>query len=153
MFKSRLSQWKCCYLSMEDRLSLIKFVLCLILIYFLCVCVLPMRVWNQLYSLMSRFPWSGTDERRKLHLVDWRTMTSPCDREGVGLGISELSSTNVALLAKWVYRYVNDRNHLWRKIVSTKNGSNQNRMILVINQSSRRSSLFNLIIFIIGRNS
>lgn len=151
MFRAQLSQWKCWYLSMEGRLILLKFVLCSLSIYSLSVKVLLMRVQNNLQSFMSRFLWGRTDERRKLHLVDWKTMALPC--ENGGLGVMDLANMNAALLAKRVYRYANNRDHLWRRVVCAKSGLDQGRMLLVINQVSRRSVLFNLLGIIMGRNN
>lgn len=118
IFRSILFQWKCRHLFMADRCILLKSVLCSIPVYILSLRVLPMRVRTTLHGLMSRFLWGGSDERRKLHLVDWQTVTHPCNQEG--LGVTDLSVMNVALLAKWVYLYANDRNHLWRQIVFAK---------------------------------
>lgn len=43
-------------------------------------------------------------------MLDWHIVAQPC--ENGGLGVTNLSDMNVALLAKWVYRYVNDINQL-----------------------------------------
>lgn len=76
---SRLAQWMSCHLSMGGRITLIKSVLNYIPIYALSVYVLYVRVRNNLYSLMSMCLWGGFDNFRKLHLVDWNTITMPID--------------------------------------------------------------------------
>ena len=39
-----------------------------------------------------------------------------------GLGIKSLSKINKALLCKWSWQFVNDRNSLWRKVICSKFG-------------------------------
>lgn len=131
IFRERFSQWKCCHLFIGGRLTLMRSDLYLILIYCLFVDVLPLRVRNQLHSLMSRFLWGEMDKRRKLHMADWQKVTKPCERGG--LRISDLSSMNATLLAKWACRYANDWNHLWRRIVCVKSDLDPNKMLLVMN--------------------
>lgn len=119
---------------MGSRLTLLKSIFCSLPIYSLSVRVFPMRVQNNLHSLMSIFLWGGTEEKRKIHLVDLQNVIRPC--VSGGLRVTDLSNMNVALLAKWVYRYVNDGNHLWRRVVCTKSGTNPSRMLSNINHSS-----------------
>lgn len=54
-FRARLSTWKAKHLSMGGHLTLVKSVLCSIPIYPLSVRLLPVRVRNNLQSIMSRF--------------------------------------------------------------------------------------------------
>lgn len=46
-------------------------------IYALSMRLSPVRVQNVLYSLMSKFLWDGSDNSRKLHLVDWHSVSMP----------------------------------------------------------------------------
>ena len=41
-----------------------------------------------------------------------------------GLGPRSFSNLNKALLCKWSWRFANERNVLWRKVVSSKFGEN-----------------------------
>lgn len=131
LFMGRLSHWKCRHISIEGRLTFINFVLCSISVYSLSVRVLHVSVQNSLHSIMNIFFWGGGKgmyERRKLYFVNWQTVTRQCDRGG--LWISNISSLNTTLIAKWIYRYANDRNHIWRKIALAKSGSDPNIMLL-----------------------
>lgn len=70
IFKGRLAQWQTRHLSLEGRLTLIKLVLNSIPIHTLSVRLLPDGVHNKLHSIMSNFLWGGSENSRKLHLVD-----------------------------------------------------------------------------------
>lgn len=107
VFRSKLLIWKVKHLSMGSRLTLIKSVLSSIPIYSLLVRLLPVTVRNSLRGIMSRFLWGkGSKERRKMHLVDWDTVTHPCSKDN--LGIPNLEVMNLVLLVKWIYRYGNE---------------------------------------------
>ena len=49
------------------------------------------------------------------------TPTVAKKRKG-GMGIKSFSKMNKALLSKWNWRFANDRNSLWRKVISIKFG-------------------------------
>lgn len=76
-------------------------------------------------------------------MVDCGMIKNPCDRGG--LGIPDLFGMNATLLAKWVYRYANDMNHLWKRIVYTKSWTDPNTMLPIINRTIRKSILFYLL--------
>ena len=44
------------------------------------------------------------------------------DKRKGGLGIKSFSKMNKALLCKWSWRFANDRNSLWRKVICSKFG-------------------------------
>lgn len=45
-------------------------------------------------------------------------------QEDGGLGLAGLRNRNLALLAKWGYRLMNEENALWSKVVKSIHGSN-----------------------------
>lgn len=59
---------------------------------------------------MSRFIWVDSNSSRKLHLIDWETVSLPLDKGD--LSISSLEDLNSALIIKWVFHFANDRNNL-----------------------------------------
>lgn len=83
---------------MGDRLTLIKFVLSSLPIYSISVKILLVRVYNLLNSLLSIFLCGGTNERRKIHPVKWKSFSLPLDRGR--LRVPNLGYMNVALLSK-----------------------------------------------------
>ena len=44
------------------------------------------------------------------------------DKKKDGLGVRSLSKLNEALLFKWSWRFANERDSLWRKVISSKFG-------------------------------
>lgn len=151
LFKFISTQWKAKHLSMGVRLALIKSVLNSIAIYVLFVRILPVGVQNKLHNLRSKFLWGGSANSRKLHLVDWNMVSFLVDRGA--LDITRLENLNTALIVQWIYRYVNELNNLWRRIVSTMSGTDLGRLFPCISNSTRKSLLFNLIGSLQDRNS
>ena len=62
----------------------------------------------------------GSDLDKKISLVSWATVCS--DKSKGGIGIKSFSKMNKALLCKWSGWFANDRNALWRKVISCKFG-------------------------------
>ena len=52
---------------------------------------------------------------KKISLVRWATVCS--DKSKGCVGIKSFSKMNKALLCKWSWRFANDRNALWRKVI------------------------------------
>ncbi|KAM0042665.1 putative RNA-directed DNA polymerase [Helianthus debilis subsp. tardiflorus] len=113
--KNRLSSWKAKTLSIGGRLILIKSVLASLPIYYFSIYKAPVKVIESLEGIMKRFFWVGYEEVRKIHWVSWDVVSTP-KKEG-GLGVSKLKDVNVALLAKWAWRYKNEIRSLWHKVV------------------------------------
>lgn len=67
---------------------------------------------------MSRFLWSRSEDRRKLFLVGWDTVTKACNKGR--LEVLDLGEMNAALSAKWIHHYGNEMDRLWRWIVCDK---------------------------------
>lgn len=74
--------------------------------------------------------------------MDWNIVTLPCNK--VRLGISRLTDLNIALVSKWFYKYGNEREFL-EKGCMCKKWLDLARMLPIINRSTRKSSLFDLI--------
>lgn len=53
---------------------------------------------------------------------------------------------------KWIYRFANEKNKLWRKVVSIRSGVDPNIILLLVTKSSRKSTLINLIKIMLDRN-
>ncbi|GMI95171.1 hypothetical protein HRI_003186400 [Hibiscus trionum] len=125
--RTRLEGWKPKFLSMWGRITLIKSVLTSLPIYFLSIFKIPEAVATELNKLIARFLWGGDGETRKIHWVCWRTVCNP--REAGGLGILDLRLLNRSMLSKWSWRYGNESNCLWRKVVEAKIPGSVNRFL------------------------
>lgn len=85
VFWSKLSMWKVRHLFMGGCLTLIKSLLSSIPIYPLSVRLFSVHVWNTLHDIMSNLLWGGSEDKRKLHLVDWASTTRACSKGGLGV--------------------------------------------------------------------
>jgi hypothetical protein len=106
------------YLSKGGHLTLIKSTLSNLPTYFLSLFPIPMSVAKRLEKVQRDFLWGGMRDEPKLHLVSWNQVCRPL-RSG-GLGIRKLHEFNQALLGKWLWRYTNESEALWYKIIRAK---------------------------------
>ena len=117
-FRNKLSSWKKQYISKGWRLTLIRSTLSSLPIYFLSLFRIPKIVWSRLEKIQRDFLWGGGNLERKPHLVNWNTVCR--EKKRGGLGVRSLSMMNQALLCKWCWRFANERDSLWRLVISTK---------------------------------
>ncbi|KAL4585017.1 hypothetical protein LXL04_009630 [Taraxacum kok-saghyz] len=114
-FRNKLTIWKARNLSFAGRLTLIKSVLGSLPLYFLSLFRAPKKVINCLEGIRRNFLWGGYGSNRKIHWVAWNQITLPNQRGG--LGVAGLEMLNLALLAKWISRYKNENNSLWKNCI------------------------------------
>lgn len=72
---------------------------------------MPCELLNSLEKLRRRFPWGSTDDKEKIKWVSWDKITT--SKEKGGLGAGALQHLNLALMAKWWWRYKLDSTSLW----------------------------------------
>lgn len=65
----------------------------------------------------------------------------------------ELCDMNIALAAKWVYMYVNNKAALWRKVVCAKSRGNIEVLMSNLEQSGGHLVLLRYISSVFGRNA
>lgn len=102
-FTKKLSGWKRRLLYFAGRVTLIKFVLSSLPVYYMSLFRLPSSVVKELDKIQAGFLWGVSDVRRKVHLVKWKDLTM--DKKQGGLGIRNLRILNNSLLAKWWWRF------------------------------------------------
>ena len=119
-FRKRLSSWKRQHISKGGRLTLIRSTLSSLPIYFLSLFRMPKTVCSRLEKIQRDFLWGGGNLERKPHLVNWKTVCQEKNRGG--LRVRGLSLMNQALLCKWCWQFANERDSLWRLVISTKFG-------------------------------
>ena len=118
--QNRLASWKAKTLSIGGRLTLVKSVLSSLPIYYLSLYKAPVAVMDQIEGLMKNFLWAASNENRRMHWVSWDVVTT--SKADGGLGISKLSDVNLALIAKWAWRFTINPNSLWRRLIVSIHG-------------------------------
>ena len=79
-------------------------------IYYMSIFKILEGVAKELDSIQSKFLWGDTDQKRKIHLVNWKKVTL-CKKNG-GLGIKNIKVMNEALLLKWWWRFGKEKEAL-----------------------------------------
>ena len=116
----KLAGWKKLYLSKGGRVTLIKSTLSNLPTYFLSLFPIPALVANRIARLQRNFLWGGVGDESKFHLVNWAIVCAPLSSGG--LGIKKQRIFNVALLGKWLWRFGQERDALWRQVIEVKYG-------------------------------
>ncbi|WMV11987.1 hypothetical protein MTR67_005372 [Solanum verrucosum] len=75
---------------------------------------------GNLDKLRRKFLWQGNKDGKGYSLVNWETALLSKDRGG--LGIKNLKLQNESLLKKWLWRYTEERNSLWKEVIIAKYG-------------------------------
>lgn len=103
---------------------LIKAVIDALPLYWLALYHLPKGITLELEKLKRKFYWREIGEtmtlQRKLHMVNWATISS--DKSRGGLSIQRLEKKNVAMLAKWWWKAKTDTGKLWYSLLRAKYG-------------------------------
>lgn len=79
---------------------------------------LPKQINKKIDQIQRNFIWETTDSKRKLHLVNWETLTGP--KAQGGLGIQNADHKNKAMLTKLAWRTITNDNCLWARLLKRK---------------------------------
>ncbi|GJZ88311.1 hypothetical protein Tco_0660093 [Tanacetum coccineum] len=103
-----------------DRLTLLKAVFGSMPIYHMSIFKVPMLVLQRMESIRCHF-FNGNDLDSKRSIwVSWnKVLTS---KEKGGLGVSSLFALNRALMFKWVWRFFNQSDSLWVRVIHAIHG-------------------------------
>ncbi|KAJ9535280.1 hypothetical protein OSB04_un001622 [Centaurea solstitialis] len=111
--KKRVLDWKNKSLSFAGRLQLINSVLSSISVYWASLFLLPVSVVKEIEKLMRRFLWSSGDAIKGKAKVSWKEVCLPKGKGG--LGIRSLKCWNKALLAKQIWKLIDNGESVWVK--------------------------------------
>ncbi|XP_026447563.1 uncharacterized protein LOC113348073 [Papaver somniferum] len=121
--QASLTGWMGKLLSFQERLILVKHVLCSIPIYSMSVYKWPQRVLKECEQIIKKFLWPGDPAKRKSITLKWDKVCSPFE-EG-GLGQRRLEIMNKALFMKPWWKMMNSKEE-WARYFQekflTKNG-------------------------------
>ncbi|RVW16952.1 LINE-1 reverse transcriptase-like [Vitis vinifera] len=119
----KLALWKRQYISKGGRIALIKSTLASMPLYQMSLFRMPRVVARRLEKLQRDFLWGGGSTERKAHLVNWERVC--VGKEKGGLGLRKLVPLNKALLGKWVWRFANAKEEMWKCVLVAKYGQEE----------------------------
>ncbi|KAL0011948.1 hypothetical protein SO802_007056 [Lithocarpus litseifolius] len=105
-------------LSMAGRVILSQAVISAIPSYVMQGCMLPSRVLNSLDKINRNFVWGSTDSIKKMYKVNWKKVTKP--KAKGGLGLQEAKGRNLMLAAKLSWRRHHCRDVGWAEVLHKK---------------------------------
>ncbi|KAF7827350.1 reverse transcriptase [Senna tora] len=76
-FQNKLSSWKTNLLSFSSRLQLIKSTTSSLHSHIMQAIFLPINIHNKIDKINRNFLWGHSHDSRKLHYVNWNTITQP----------------------------------------------------------------------------
>ena len=79
---------------------------------------LPSKITQCVDKLCQNFLWGSSDNKKKLHLMNWRKITKP-EKSG-GLGLQSTKEKNIGLLAKLNWCFHQKKDSLWARVLSHK---------------------------------
>ncbi|GLT87099.1 hypothetical protein SLE2022_051990 [Rubroshorea leprosula] len=150
-FRAKLAVWKAASLSFGGRLTLLNSVLSALPIFYMSLFLIPNSVMIELISIQRNFLWGGVEGQRKISWVKWDKVCG--SKVKGGLGVTDLRRKNWALLGKWWYRFGEDAESLWKRIVTEKYyGGNRDEADITAVGNWRTSRICKNIISIGGRS-
>ena len=114
----RLQGWKDKLLSQAGREILIKSVIQAIPTYTMSYFKLLKGLIKELEMLIQKFWWGYSGDSRKVHWVKWKKLCEAKDRGG--MGFKDIEKFNDALLAKQVWRMINNPDFLCHRVVKAR---------------------------------
>ena len=109
LLANRLGSWGNKYVSLGGRVVLLNSVINVIPIFYMFVMKMSVSVWNKVVRLQRNFLWGGVKRSRSIPWVSWAIVGKP--------GVRDLRQVNLALLAKWRWRFLLGDGGLWCDIL------------------------------------
>lgn len=116
-FRKKLNGWAAKTLSIGGRLTLIKSVLNNIPLYFFSLFKALKSIISKLEILRNKFFWGEVGQTRKIIWASNKRLYA--DYDNAGLKIGSLAAKNLALLAKWWWRFQTEKDKLWAPLISS----------------------------------
>ncbi|KAJ0567858.1 putative RNA-directed DNA polymerase [Helianthus annuus] len=120
LFNKKLTNWKAKTLSFAGRVILVKSVMGSLPNYYFSLYKCPSGVLKVLEGIRRKFLWGGSSPNNKIRWVKWEKVVALKDFGGLGIG--NLKDMNLALLAKWWWRYRMEPENLWSRVIGSIHG-------------------------------
>ena len=121
-FEKRINNWTYRILSLGGRVILIRSILTSLAVYWFALDRIPKSILNYLRHCIFSFLWGSSDDKQKLHLVDWNTLVAPY--EFGGSNIKHMDWFGISLRLKSLWSILNG-NGIWSQIITFKYFKNQ----------------------------
>nr|GEY09445.1 RNA-directed DNA polymerase, eukaryota [Tanacetum cinerariifolium] len=113
---ARLSKWNLKTLSIGGRLTLIKFVLSSLPLYYMSSFKVPKDVLSKMEYICRNF-FNGVENReKKMSLICWNKIL--VSKKNGSLCVSSFFAFNHAILFKWIWRFIDNGSSLWSRFIS-----------------------------------
>lgn len=113
--EAKLAGWKSKHLSLAGRVSLIKSVIETIPSHIMHCNLLPVSVSNKIDQLSKNFLWGSSSNHKKIHAINWDTVTRP--KALGGLGLRKTRNNNMVAMAKLNWKLSKRVDILWVRIL------------------------------------
>lgn len=123
-----LASWGSNSISLSGRLVVLKSVASAIPLYHMAVYKAPVGVTAAIERLMRGYLWGRAGGGRRIPWVAWEQVCK--GREIGGLGVGFLSIRNKAMFLKWAWRFGNEVEALWRRVLCSKYQLLSNSLVL-----------------------
>ncbi|PKU62559.1 Putative ribonuclease H protein [Dendrobium catenatum] len=100
-----LEGWKVKFLSFAGRVQYIKFTIANTIAYWIRGAILPKSCQKYISRICSKFLFFGNLTDKKMHMISWKSVTTPKSRGG--LGIPSLDSMYHAVSFSFIWRMIN----------------------------------------------
>ena len=87
--------------------------------YMMTVFLMPANVSNSIDALRRNFLWQGSEDK-KFFLVKWKELM--VSKNTGGLGIRNMRKQNQSLMMKWLWKFANEDNMLWKEVTKIWHG-------------------------------
>jgi hypothetical protein len=114
----RINGWKEKILSIGGKEILLKAIAQAIPVYAMSVFLIPKGVCKKMMDAIAHFWWGDDENTNKMHWYAWWKLCYP-KNEG-GMGFRDFHSFNLAMLAKQVWRLINEPDSLCAKVLRAK---------------------------------
>lgn len=111
---------------MADKTALAKACLSSIPKHFMQYIFLPSKIHNLINRTQRNYIWETTMTKKRMHMVNWDTVTQP--KHLGGLGMQKSNIKNETLLCSLSWRLHSNLSFLWANIVTQKYNVHHNRI-------------------------